>query len=147
MDETIREMSLEDLDEIIEIEKVSFASPWTRRLFEETLISPISSSFVMRKGTETIGYIMLYSVGDEAHVLNIAINPYYRRRGYASSLIGHAIDCLKGKAVCDFFLEVREGNLGAIRLYQGFGFEKIGKRKNYYSETNEDALVMCLSVH
>jgi ribosomal-protein-alanine N-acetyltransferase len=54
---------------------------------------------------------------------------------------------LERKGVHEFFLEVREGNMAAIRLYQQFGFEKIGKRKKYYAETNEDALVMCLSVH
>jgi len=148
MDEAIREMSLDDLDNIIEIEKLSFVSPWTKRLFEETLISPISSSFIMKKDRETLGYIILYSVADEAHILNIAIHPQYRGKGYASSLIKHVLDYFEEKRdVHEFFLEVREGNMGAIRLYQRFGFEKIGKRKKYYSETNEDALVMCLIIN
>lgn len=148
MDEAIREMSLDDLDDIIEIEKLSFVSPWTKRLFEETLISPISSSFIMKKNWATLGYIILYSVADEAHILNIAVHPQYRGKGYASSLIKHVLDYFEEKKdVHEFFLEVREGNMGAIRLYQRFGFEKIGKRKKYYIETNEDALVMCLTVH
>jgi ribosomal-protein-alanine N-acetyltransferase len=147
MDEAIREMSLDDLDDIIEIEKLSFVSPWTKRLFEETLISPISTSFVMKKGAEALGYIVLYSVADEAHILNIAVHPHYRGKGCASSLIKHVLDCFEGKGVHEFFLEVREGNMAAIKLYQRFGFEKIGKRKKYYSETNEDALVMCRLVH
>ena len=148
MDESIRAVSLDDLDDIIEIEKLSFVSPWTKRLFEETLISPISSSFIMKKDQATLGYIILYSVADEAHILNIAVHPRYRGKGCASSLIKHVLDYFEEKKdVHEFFLEVREGNMGAIRLYKRFGFEKIGKRKKYYSETNEDALVMCLTVH
>ena len=147
MDESIRAVSLDDLDDIIEIEKLSFVSPWTKRLFEETLISPISSSFIMKKGRATLGYIILYSVADEAHILNIAVHPRYRGKGCASSLIKHVLDYFEEKDVHDFFLEVREGNIGAIRLYKRFGFEKIGKRKKYYSETNEDALVMCLTIN
>ena len=146
MDETIREMSLDDLVDVMEIEKLSFVSPWTKRLFEESLISPISSSFIMKKGLEALGYIILYSVADEAHILNIAVHPHYRERGCASSMINHVLGYFNYKGVHQFFLEVREGNMGAIRLYQRFGFEKIGKRKKYYAETNEDALVMCLSM-
>jgi ribosomal-protein-alanine N-acetyltransferase len=101
----------------------------------------------MKKDRATLGYIILYSVADEAHILNIAVHPQYRGKGCASSLIKHVLDYFEEKKdVHEFFLEVREGNMGAIRLYQHFGFEMIGKRKKYYSETNEDALVMCLTV-
>lgn len=147
MNETIGEMSLDDLDDVMEIERLSFVSPWTKRLFEETLISPISLSLVIKKDAETMGYIILYSVVDEAHILNIAIHPGFRVKGYASSLMQYVLDYFEKKGVHEFFLEVREGNVAAITLYQRFGFVKIGKRKKYYAETNEDALVMCLSVH
>jgi len=147
MNEAIRGMSLDDLDDVMEIEKKSFVSPWTKRFFEEALISPISVNLVMKKGTEIIGYIILCSVVDEAHILNIAVHPSHRGKGCASSLIQYVLSYFERKGVHEFFLEVREGNMAAIRLYQRFGFEKIGKRKKYYTETNEDALVMCLSVH
>ncbi|OPY78473.1 MAG: Acetyltransferase YpeA [Syntrophorhabdus sp. PtaU1.Bin153] len=144
--EVIREMALEDLDEVIEIEQLSFVSPWTRRLFEETLGSSISTSFVVKRGGLTVGYIILYSVESEAHILNIAVHPEYRRKGYGASLINHVVDHFKARRVTEFFLEVREGNTGAISLYSRYGFEKIGKRKKYYTETNEDAVVMRLSL-
>jgi len=147
MNESIQEMSFDDLDEVMEIEKLSFVSPWTKRFFEETLLSPISVNLVMKNDTETIGYMILYTVADEAHILNIAIHPRYRRQGFASRLIQYVLNHFEQKGVHDFFLEVREGNLSAINLYRRFGFEKIGRRKKYYTETNEDALVMCLSVH
>ena len=140
-------MSLDDLDDVMEIEKLSFLSPWNKRFFEETLVSPISLSLVMKSDTKTIGYNILYSVADEAHILNIAVHPGSRGKGCASRLIQYILDYFDGKGVHEFFLEVREGNLSAISLYQKFGFEKIGKRKKYYTETNEDALVMCLSKH
>jgi ribosomal-protein-alanine N-acetyltransferase len=131
----------------MEIEKISFVSPWTKRFFEEALISPISVNLIMKKGTETLGYIILYSVADEAHILNIAVHPSHRGKGCASNLIQYVLGYFERKGVHEFFLEVREGNMAAIRLYQRFGFEKIGKRKKYYAETNEDALVMYLSRH
>lgn len=147
MDETIHEMCQDDLDSVLEIENCSFVSPWTKRLFEDTLASPIATCFVMKKVLRTIGYIMVYSVADEAHILNIAVHPDYRGKGHATSLIQHILNYFDEKGVCEFFLEVREGNLVAIGLYQRLGFEKVGRRKRYYPETNEDALVMCLSVH
>jgi len=147
MDEIIHEMCQDDLDGVLEIEHRSFVSPWTKRLFEDTLASPIATSFVMKKDSRTIGYIMVYSVADEAHILNIAIHPDDRGKGHATSLIQHVLNYFGEKGVREFFLEVREGNVVAIGLYQRFGFEKIGRRKRYYPETNEDALVMCLSVH
>ncbi len=144
--EAIQEMTVDDLDEVMEIERLSFVSPWTRRLFEETLASSISTSFVVRRSGLTIGYIILYSVEAEAHILNIAVHPAHRRKGYGASLINHVLDHFKAHKVTEFFLEVREGNTGAIRLYSRYGFEKIGKRKKYYTETNEDAVVMRLSL-
>ena len=145
-DQIIRNMTGDDLDGVMEIEGLSFISPWTKRLFEETLLSPISTSFIMKQGTETVGYIILYSVENEAHILNIAVHPAYRRRAYGAALIDYTIRHFRERHVTEFFLEVRESNVAAIRLYHRYGFGKIGKRKKYYSETNEDALVMYLSV-
>jgi ribosomal-protein-alanine N-acetyltransferase len=79
-------------------------------------------------------------------MLNIATHPAYRKKGYASQLITHALAYFKDNNVTDFYLEVREGNMGAINLYTQYGFEMIGKRRKYYTETNEDALVMHLTM-
>ncbi len=142
---TIREMKESDLEEILAIEKVSFADPWSRRLFKETLLFPHSVNFVLQGATGALlGYINFYLIGEEGHLLNLAIHPNWRKKGLAAQLLNHAIDFLKRKNAAHFFLEVREGNLDAIRLYSKFGFEHIGRRKRYYVETNEDALVMHL---
>jgi [ribosomal protein S18]-alanine N-acetyltransferase len=142
----IRAMAEQDIGDILQIEKLSFVTPWTKGMVEETLASPISTSFVMEEGGRLLGYVMLYSVADEAHVLNLAVHPARRRKGYGSRLISHAIDHSKRRGVSDFFLEVRETNHTAQDLYGKIGFKVIGRRKRYYTETKEDALVMQLSL-
>jgi ribosomal-protein-alanine N-acetyltransferase len=144
-DEEIREMKEGDIEEILRIERNSFAAPWTRRSFEETISSPLSRSFVLTKSGLLIGYILLYIIHDEGHILNIALDPECRRRGHGSKLVALALGRAQAWGATEFFLEVREQNKGAISLYRAFGFEVIGRRKRYYPETNEDALVMKLS--
>jgi [ribosomal protein S18]-alanine N-acetyltransferase len=143
---TIRELREQDISDILEIEKQSFATPWTKGMVEETLVSPISTSFVMEEDGRLLGYIMLYSVADEAHILNLAVHPDGRRKGYGSRLLEYAVDHCRRKGVSDFFLEVRESNHSAQGLYMKHGFKTIGRRKRYYTETKEDALVMQLSL-
>lgn len=141
----VQVMEEEDLDEVLSIEKVSFPTPWSRRLFVETLAYPLSRNFVLKTSSKkTVGYTNFYVVQHEAHMLNIAIDPGYRKKGLAAKLLKYAIGSLNGRGAREFFLEVREGNGPAIALYRKFGFEFIGRRKKYYPETNEDALVMRL---
>ena len=142
----VSEMTENDLDGVIEIEKRSFISPWTKKMFEETLRSPVSANFVIKINVEIFGYIMLYSVEDEAHIMNLAVHPDFRGKGYGSALIDHAVLYCARRNISEFYLEVREGNLNARHLYAKFGFGIVGKRKRYYTETNEDALVMHLSI-
>jgi [ribosomal protein S18]-alanine N-acetyltransferase len=141
----IREMAKEDIGDILEIEKQSFVTPWTRGMVQDTLTSPISTSFVMEQEGRVLGYIMLYSVADEAHILNLAIDPARRRKGHGSRLLEYAVEYCLRRGVSDFFLEVRDSNHSAQDLYRKHGFRVIGRRKRYYAETNEDALVMQLS--
>jgi ribosomal-protein-alanine N-acetyltransferase len=144
----IREMKESDLDRIIAIEKKSFVAPWSKRLFRETLAFPLSFNLVIVKKVDNtvVGYANFYVIGDEAQVLNIAVDPELRKKGYAAALLGHAIETLEAKDVEDFYLEVRPSNTDAQRLYEGFGFKRVGIRKKYYPETNEDAIVMHLKV-
>jgi len=146
-DFAIREMQQNDIAELIKIEKRSFIAPWTERIFEETLFSPISINFVAKKGDVLLGYIMVYCVHDEAHILNLAVHPDFRNKGYASRLIASIIEYCLEKNIKEIFLEVRESNTSAQNLYKKHGFETIGKRKCYYIESNEDALVMKLALH
>lgn len=142
----IRYMKKKDIKEILEIERQSFISPWSAPMFLESMSSPIYRNFVIEKDKSVIGYIMLYSVLDEAHITNFAIRPEYRKKGLGSRLLSFAIDYYKQRGVTDYFLEVREKNHEAISLYRSFDFLIVGKRKRYYSDTNEDALIMHLSL-
>ena len=143
-DEHVYPMKQEDLHDVLAIEKCSFLSPWSQRLFEEALASPISINLVVKKGKSLIGYFIMYNIEDEVHILNVAVHPDYRGKGYGTKLLHHVLTTFHKERTMEFFLEVRESNTAAIHLYRKFGFEIIGKRRRYYSETNEDALVMSL---
>ncbi len=139
-------MTAEDLDEILKIEGVSFPKPWTRDHFEVELKNPISYAYTLKienEGNETIGaYIIFWVVHGEAHILNIAVHPALRGRGFAAGLLKTALEQMRRNMVCEVFLEVRMSNMAAINLYRKFGFKEGFIRKNYYED--EDAIVMTL---
>ncbi len=143
-DVEIVEMAERHLDDVLKIENRSFAAPWSRRLFRETISFPLSLSLVIRKKVDkkVLGYANFYVIAGEVQILNIAVAPEERGQGYGRLLLGRSIDVLRSRGAREFFLEVREGNAYAIRLYRKLGFRKVGRRKKYYTETNEDALVM-----
>ncbi len=142
----IVEMKEEHLDEVLGIEHRSFAAPWSRKLFRETMTFPFSMSVILMKKIDkkVMGYANFYVIAGEVQVLNVAIAPEERNQGCAGLLLGRSIDLLKSRGARDFFLEVRESNAHALKLYKKLGFRKVGRRKRYYTETNEDALVMQL---
>jgi ribosomal-protein-alanine N-acetyltransferase len=140
----IREMERADIWMVMEIERRSFITPWSKGIFEECLTSPITKAYVIEKDGAICGYILYYAVLDEAHILNIAVAPSYRKRGIASRLLDYVIQGLKGNGVKECFLEVREEDEDAKLLYKRFGFEVIGRRRGYYRDTREDALMMRL---
>jgi ribosomal-protein-alanine N-acetyltransferase len=144
--DAIREMWREDLERVLIVERASFAMPWTRAFFEDALGSPISGAFVLESEGRIAAYIVLYSVEDEAHILNIAVDPALRRRGCGRAMLSFVVGRYGVLGVKDYYLEVRESNEAAIGLYRSLGFRLIGRRKRYYSESNEDALVMQLTV-
>jgi ribosomal-protein-alanine N-acetyltransferase len=143
IDLEIDTMEIDDLDDVMEIEQASFSLPWSRWMFERELRSRERSHFlVVRSGSELVGYVGFWMVLDEAHIVTIAVRSDFRRRGVGSyilaSALGLAVRLGAGRAT----LEVRITNLAAQRLYRKFGFEKIAIRKNFYSDTGEDAYVM-----
>ena len=140
----VRQMDVNDLGWIMEIERKSFVAPWSKTMFEETIFSPIYQGLVIEHNKIVIGYIVFYTVDVEAHIMNLAVNPTERRKGYAWQLLNHALTFFRGRSIFECYLEVREHNEDAQKLYKHFGFEVIGRRKKYYTETGEDALVMQL---
>jgi [ribosomal protein S18]-alanine N-acetyltransferase len=140
----VRPMDINDIDRIMEIEKKSFAAPWSKIMFKETIFSPIFQGLVIEHNKAITGFMAFYAVDVEAHIMNIAVDPPGRKQGYARQLLDYALKFFREKNVSECYLEVREHNEAAQRLYKGFCFEVIGRRKKYYPETGEDALVMQL---
>ena len=141
-------MDLEDLDEIMEIERVSFPHPWSRELFLRELANNISYQFIDRAvidGREMlVAYTILWIVADEGHILNIAVEPRLRRRGLARRFLDFILVFMEEKGVREVRLEVRRSNVGAIKLYSDYGFTEEYVRKNYYGD--EDAILMVLDL-
>ena len=136
-------MTLDDLDEVLAIEKASFHTPWSRGAFRYELTqNRVARSIVIRCGRELMGYLCLWEIGHEIHITNLAVHPRFRRRGAARALLGFILEDAHEKRVELVFLEVRPTNVEARTLYESLGFHVIGRRKGYYFDTGEDALVM-----
>ena len=136
-------MTLDDLDEVLAIERASFQTPWSRGAFRYELTqNRVARSLVVKTGQQLVGYLCLWEIGHEIHITNLAVRPDSRRRGIARALLDHVMDGARRSGVELVFLEVRPTNLEALALYERFGFRVIGRRKGYYFDTGEDALVM-----
>ncbi|MDY7030639.1 MAG: ribosomal protein S18-alanine N-acetyltransferase [Thermodesulfobacteriota bacterium] len=142
----ISNMEEKDIDEVLEIENVSFTSPWTRTSFEHELDLKHSKILIAKKpkGDQKpiVGYISFWLVLDEVHILNLAIHPDFRRQGIASHLIRFCIQSSRINGANNASLEVRRSNIPAISLYKKFGFQVKGIRPGYYSDNHEDAVIM-----
>lgn len=143
----IIKVGIEALDDIEKIEAEASANPWPKEITESYLNSENAAFFLGFLNNEPAGYISLSFVLDEGFVLNVAVKKRFRRLGIAKSLIRAAKDFAKTKKLSFLSLEVRESNLPAKALYEGEGFEILGKRKRYYENPKEDALIMQYEVN
>jgi len=140
---TLSPMTLDDLDEVLDIERASFQTPWSRGAFRYELTqNRVARSLVARLGRQLAGYLCLWEIGHEIHITNLAVHPSLRRHGVARALLGHIVEGARRGGAELIFLEVRPTNLEALALYESFGFRVIGRRRGYYFDTGEDALVM-----
>lgn len=140
---TFRPMREADLDTVVAIEFAAFSHPWTRGIFADCLKSGYQG-WLMFLGDQQVGHGVISRVLDEAHLLNIAVKPENQGRGLGWALLSHLMQCAKEQDCQTCYLEVRESNVAAYRLYERFGFNEIGRRRDYYpsSDGREDALVM-----
>lgn len=146
MEIIIKEMEIEDLPEIIYIEKSSFSIPWSEIAFINELSKQNSFNRVAKFQGRVIGYICINYIFNEAHILNLAVHPEYRRQGIATLLMKDAITNLIKKGCIYYYLEVRESNTIAQNFYKKFGFNVVGRRKKYYQSPDEDAILMMLRI-
>jgi ribosomal-protein-alanine N-acetyltransferase len=133
-----------DISGIARIERECFADPWSEESFRRILggHSAIFQVIVMPPGNELAGYIIAFTIGPDAELLNVAVDPKFRGRGLAGQMLDAVLIQLGGVGVRTAFLEVRESNRAARALYGSRGFQEIGRRRNYYRRPVEDALVM-----
>jgi ribosomal-protein-alanine N-acetyltransferase len=135
----------EDVEEVAALEQACFSLPWSKALFEEELKHPELSVWRVARETEEgpiIGYMGYWKAVDEAHIVNLAVHPGARGRGTGTVLAGHVLEVAKRGGCKRATLEVRAGNQEALRLYARLGFAVIALREKYYSDNQEDALIM-----
>jgi [ribosomal protein S18]-alanine N-acetyltransferase len=141
-------MSVTSLDQILGIERSCFSDPWSARAFRQSLSSPHTISLVARDPASgrSIGYIVGWFVMDEGEIANVAVAADWRGRGIGGLLLDEVISRSRSRGVSSLYLEVREANTNALRLYASRGFEQVGRRVGYYRKPREDALVLRLRV-
>lgn len=142
-DVLIRKMTEEDLEQVVAIDQVSFSLPWPVRSFHyEVTSNEVARCWVV----EIDGHVAAMMVGwlmvDELHVATIATHPDFRRQGLGKKILVHALLAARDEGVIRAFLEVRERNEAAQNLYRSLGFVEDGRRKEYYKDTREDAILM-----
>ena len=136
----IREIELTECDDFYHIEKTCFSDPWAKADFEYQIKSPNSKILGAFAEKRPVGFINVQCIAGELTVNNIAVMSLHRGKGIGNRLLSYALE-LYPEAECAL-LEVRISNIPAQRLYEKYGFVKVGQRKNYYSNPTEDAILM-----
>lgn len=136
-------MTADHLDEVAELERICFSTPWSRNMLAEELDNALSAFLVaLDESGKVVGYAGLQVVLDEGYITNVAVLPECRRQGIAGKLLQVFLDFAQGNHLAFLTLEVRASNYDAIALYGSRGFRSVGRRKNYYEHPKEDAIIM-----
>lgn len=139
------DMTPADLDQVLDVERRSFPVPWSRGAFvQEVTANRFACYRVVRAGDVVVGYAGVWVIMDEAHVTNVAVHPDWRGRGLGRRLMLDLIARALNRGATRMTLEVRASNQVAQNLYAALGFRACGRRRGYYSDTNEDAVIMWL---
>lgn len=141
----IRRMTLEDIPAVVALDRMSFSMPWPERSFRfELTDNPASRCWVAEFDERVVGMVVVWLFVDEAHVATIATHPEYRRQGIARKLLTYILQAAMREGARTSFLEVRESNSPAQEMYRKFGYVEVGRRKRYYKDNDEDAILMSL---
>ena len=136
-------MEVRDVDRVYEIENSSFFEPWSKKhLLKELTSNHLLDHYVYELDGEIVGFYIASKVLDLVEIFTIAVDEAYRKRGIGEELLSHLIEKSKASGAREIWLEVSVKNFKAIGLYEKFGFEKNGIRKNYYQKLGEDAYNM-----
>ncbi len=142
----IRSLSIEDLDDLAQLEEASFSEAWSRESFRRELEANFTARYfgVFFQG-RLIAYIGYWLIMDEGHIANIAVHPLFRGRGIGEALLGYAMAHCRGESANKMTLEVRKSNTAARSLYEKMNFKNCGVRPGYYSN-GEDAVIMWANI-
>jgi len=148
----ISEMTEVDLKGVLAIERFSFPIPWNEEMFKSELYLDFAHNFTGKlnssgNGDILVSYICSWLFHGEAHILNIAVHPDYRRMGLGTHLMRFFCDFCLAMKVKTIILDVRISNHPAIKMYRKMGFRKLGLRPRYYADNGEDALIMGLKLN
>lgn len=140
----IRNMNEKDIAQVCTIENETFSRPWKEHDFLSAINGEDNIYLVVEEEGQILAYCGLWGVIEEGHINNVAVKKEFHKRGIASKMLKELIERGRKKGLESFTLEVRIGNVNAIRLYEKLGFEKIGIRPSFYDKPREDGLVMWL---
>ena len=135
-------MNKSHIDGIMEIEKDSFAIPWSRAAVEKELSNNLAIYAVVKENDKVVGYGGMWHVVNEGHITNIAVHKDYRRKGIGNIIVNKLIEIAEEKEMIGLTLEVRKSNTSALELYKKNGFKLEGIRPEYYEDNKEDAYIM-----
>lgn len=128
--------------QIAELEKICFSDPWSETSIASELNNKLSLWMVAIDNERVVGYVGSQTILGETDMMNIAVHPNYRKQGIGTALIVGLIGALELRGSHSLMLEVRASNISAISVYEKLGFSEVGRRKNYYRNPKEDALIM-----
>ncbi len=137
----IRRLTYADLPQLIAIERRAFPTPWSMAMFVLELSKPAGVCLAALRGGEMLGYLVCSRYDTVWHIMNVAVDPEHRRAGIATAMLLDLFRRIDSRSA-RFTLEVRESNLPAIALYERYGFRAAGRRRRYYQDNGEDAVVM-----
>lgn len=137
-----RRLTYADLPAVLSIERRSFPAPWSLAMFVLEVSKPSGVCLAAVAGDEIIGYLVCSRYADVFHLMNVAVDPERRRLGIAERMIGRLL--AEAGAEERYTLEVRVSNHAAITMYEKLGFRRAGRRRRYYSDNGEDAMIMWL---
>ena len=138
----IRKMTAREVPQVAELEKLCFAMPWSEKSVAGELDNPLALWLVAMEGDRLAGYVGSQTVMDETDMMNLAVAPQFRRQGVGETLVNALTASLKELGSRCLTLEVRDSNEAARALYGKLGFTEIGRRRGYYRDPREDALIL-----
>jgi ribosomal-protein-alanine acetyltransferase len=142
----IRPAAVADAAAMVAIERRCFSDPWSETAFREALASDLTFALVAEVRRGTAGYLIGREAAGSGEILNLAVDPGFRRRGLGGALLEDGLIAFRRRRASEVFLEVRESNHSAQALYLARGFRPVGQRAAYYRNPREDALVLRLAL-